>query len=149
MSRRICGGVGFCTMTFLKKCVRQRTLPVQTPKWKETCPPAAEFISQKVFIKSFCKSRFLHKSVNLSSIITDICVCLLVSTAAFSEPCNPTRPHGIRSPSILASSSHRMYVSMIFEKSTPPQNRQFLFTTTKQDVELTVLRWSWPSKTHW
>ena len=29
-------------------------------------------ISQKVFIKSFCNSRFPHKSVNLSFIITNI-----------------------------------------------------------------------------
>jgi len=30
------------------------------------------FISQKVFIKSFCESQFPHKSVNVSFIITDI-----------------------------------------------------------------------------
>ena len=29
-------------------------------------------ISLKVFIKSFCKSQFPHKSVNLSFIITDL-----------------------------------------------------------------------------
>ena len=30
------------------------------------------FISQKVFIKSFCKSEFPHKFVNVSFMITDI-----------------------------------------------------------------------------
>ena len=33
---------------------------------------AVKFISQKVFINSFCKSHFLHKSVNLSFIITNM-----------------------------------------------------------------------------
>ena len=30
------------------------------------------FISHKVFLKSFCRSQFPHKSVNLSFIITNI-----------------------------------------------------------------------------
>jgi len=38
--------------------------------------PVDDFISQKVFIKSFCKSQFPQKSVNVSFIITkltDLC----------------------------------------------------------------------------
>ena len=31
-----------------------------------------EFISQKVFVKLFCKCQFLHKSVNVSLITTNI-----------------------------------------------------------------------------
>ena len=33
---------------------------------------ACQIIAHKVFITSFCKSQFPHKSVNLSSIITSI-----------------------------------------------------------------------------
>ena len=42
---------------------------------RSECLPAgcaADFTSQKVFMKSFCESQFLHKSVNLSSIIANI-----------------------------------------------------------------------------
>ena len=36
------------------------------------CLFGVEFISQKRSLKSFCKSQFLHKSVNLSFIITSV-----------------------------------------------------------------------------
>ena len=45
---------------------RKRDINTRSPQMMRP-----NLISQKVFIKSFCRSRFPHKSVNLSFIITD------------------------------------------------------------------------------
>ena len=37
-----------------------------------TAPPFPDLVSQKVFIKLFCKSQFPHQSVNLSFIVTNM-----------------------------------------------------------------------------
>ena len=41
-------------------------------RWGHELEEGAAFISHKLFIKSFCKSQFLHKSVNLFLILVII-----------------------------------------------------------------------------
>ena len=68
--------LGRCPLSIL--CSRGTTpREVQGEKNKRCClvvgvADGGELISQKVFIKSFCKSQFPHKSINLFFIITNI-----------------------------------------------------------------------------